>query len=175
MTDATLPAEPAPAPEGRDGGGPIVYSERLMPPWWLWLLVVTLTGTLGVAYGAAYGPTVGWAVFVAAAGLAAGLLVASAPVVRVDDTVLRAGRARLPLRWAGTATPLDVESARRARSVDADARAFLVLRTWTTGRAVRVDVTDPQDPHPYWLVTTRHPDRVVAALDTARPGTAGRP
>ncbi|HEY5420452.1 MAG TPA: DUF3093 family protein, partial [Marmoricola sp.] len=30
--------------------------------------------------------------------------------------------------------------------------------------AVRVPVSDPDDPAPYWLVGTRHPDRLAAAL-----------
>jgi hypothetical protein len=33
---------------------------------------------------------------------------------------------------------------------------------------VRVDIADPADPAPYWLLATRHPDRLVAALTAAR-------
>ena len=29
---------------------------------------------------------------------------------------------------------------------------------------VRVDLNDPADPHPYWLVSTRHPERLADAL-----------
>jgi hypothetical protein len=29
---------------------------------------------------------------------------------------------------------------------------------------VLVVLDDPDDPTPYWLVSTRHPDRVLAAL-----------
>jgi hypothetical protein len=39
---------------------------------------------------------------------------------------------------------------------DADARAYLLLRPYLK-RAVRVEITDPADPTPYWLVSTRHP------------------
>jgi 3D (Asp-Asp-Asp) domain-containing protein len=144
------------------------YRERLTPPWWLWLLIVSLTGTLAVAYGAAYGASVGWLVFVPTTTLMGLALVVTSPVVSVDDTVFRAGRARLPVTYAGAATALDAAAARAARSVDADARAYLVLRTWTTPRAVKVEVTDEEDPHPYWLVSVRRPDRVVAALEAVR-------
>jgi hypothetical protein len=47
--------------------------------------------------------------------------------------------------------------------VDADARAYLVLRPYVK-RAVRVPLLDPDDPTPYWLVSCRHPDRVLSAL-----------
>jgi hypothetical protein len=29
---------------------------------------------------------------------------------------------------------------------------------------VRVDVADPDDPTPYWLVSSRHPDKLAEAL-----------
>ena len=59
----------------------------------------------------------------------------------------------------GTATALDAESTRRIAGVDADARAYLLLRPYLK-RAVRVEITDPADPAPYWLVSTRHPDEL---------------
>jgi hypothetical protein len=31
---------------------------------------------------------------------------------------------------------------------------------------VRVEVVDPQDPTPYWLVSTRRPDDLARALTT---------
>ena len=40
---------------------------------------------------------------------------------------------------------------------------------------VRVPLTDPADPTPYWLVSTRHPARLVAALDAARSAAADTP
>ncbi len=46
----------------------------------------------------------------------------------------------------------------------ADARAFLVIRPYLK-RAVRVPVTDPADPTPYWLVGSRHPDALAEALN----------
>jgi hypothetical protein len=55
---------------------------------------------------------------------------------------------------------------RQARGPGLDARAFLCLRGWVqTGARVRID--DPQDPTPYWLLSTRHPDRLAAALAAA--------
>jgi hypothetical protein len=32
------------------------------------------------------------------------------------------------------------------------------------GPVVRIEVTDPHDSTPYWIVSTRHPDALVAAL-----------
>ena len=39
---------------------------------------------------------------------------------------------------------------------------------------VRVEVADPADPTPYWLTSTRHPERIVEVL-SARPGARPPP
>ena len=82
----------------------------------------------------------------------------------VADGVLQAGRAQIPLtswrirrRWTPART-------RQVAGVDADARAYLLLRPYIT-RSVRVRVEDPADPTPYWLVSTRHPRTLAAVLD----------
>ena len=44
-----------------------------------------------------------------------------------------------------------------------DARAYLCIRGWIpTG--IRVAVADPQDPTPYWLVSTRRPEELLTAF-----------
>jgi hypothetical protein len=47
---------------------------------------------------------------------------------------------------------------------EADARAYLLLRPYLK-RAVKVEITDPADPAPYWLVGTRRPDQLASALE----------
>jgi hypothetical protein len=76
---------------------------------------------------------------------------------------LEAGTARLPLTALGAATALDAEAARRLRTTEADARAFMLLRGYVR-TAVRVDVTDPEDPTPYLYLSTRRPDKLVKVL-----------
>ena len=85
----------------------------------------------------------------------------------VSDGVLHAGRAHIPVDLLADPTALDREETRRVAGVDADARAFLVLRPYIS-EAVQVWVVDPADPTPYWLVSTRHPGRLAAAIRAAR-------
>jgi hypothetical protein len=89
--------------------------------------------------------------------------------VGVADGSLHAGRAQIGLEHLGTAEPLDAAATRLAMGAGADARAFLVMRPYLK-RAVRVPITDPADPTPYWLVGSRHPDALAAAIN-ARSGT----
>ena len=91
--------------------------------------------------------------------------------VTVDDGFLRAGRARIAGLHLGTSSALDAEATRRISGVEADARAYLLLRPYLK-RAVRVEITDPADPAPYWLISTRHPDELARALTELTESTA---
>jgi hypothetical protein len=83
--------------------------------------------------------------------------------VQVRDGVLHVPGARIPLVHLGAGVVLDRESLRRQAGPMADRDAFLVSRPWLHS-AVRVMVTDPDDDTPYWIVGTRHPERLLAAL-----------
>jgi hypothetical protein len=153
--------------EQRVEGSAVAYRERLHAPWWLWALGTLLMATLGVAYGFRLGPLVGIATFVVAESLLAALLLATAPLVVVDGSVLRAGRARLPLQHIARVATLDAERTRDARGTGADRRAYLCMRGWIPS-SVLVEVDDPDDPHPYWLVSTRRGRELAPVLAAAR-------
>jgi hypothetical protein len=86
--------------------------------------------------------------------------------VTVVDGVFTAGRARIPVTFLRDPEPLEAAEVRAAAGVEADARAYLVLRPYV-GTAVRVHLSDPADPTPYWLVSTRHPGTLAAELTAA--------
>ena len=157
--------------EGRDGTV-VAYAERVWPAWWSWMLAPALVSVLAIAYGSAYEAGAGWVIFVIGTGLLYVALIALSPVIRVDDQVVRAGRARLPLGYVGTVTVLD-RAGLRERLRSGDARAYLVVRSWATPAAVLVEVTDEVDPHPYWVVSSRHPARLAQALIEAPRTTVG--
>ena len=90
--------------------------------------------------------------------------------VAVRDGTLYAGPAHISVDLLGPAEPLDAEETRRVHGVDADARAFLLTRPYLK-RSVKVAVEDPADRTPYWLVSTRHPSELAAALSA---GSASR-
>ena len=108
----------------------------------------------------------GAAVIAAVAAAVAGVAVAvrTATVVTVADGELRAGRAHIPLALLGSARALDRDGVRAALGPGSDAREFACLRSWIPG-AVQVKVTDPQDPTPSWLVSTRRPSELLAAIE----------
>lgn len=147
------------------------YDERLTAPrtWWL------LAAGAGVALGLMLlplGPVAALAGVVAGAVLSAvGVSVYGSARVRVVADSLVAGDARIPLTALGEARALDAAEARAWRSHKADPRAHMLLRGYIA-TAVRVEVTDPEDPTPYVYLSTRQPERLVAALAAA--GAPGR-
>jgi hypothetical protein len=144
-----------------------IYTERLTAPleWWLFGALIAL-GVFLAGYGV---NTVLGLVMLGVGGalIAAGLVAYGNARVRVSADTLEAGRARIPLAATGAVHELDAEAARRLRSVDADPRAYLMLRGYVR-TAVRVEITDPADPTPYAYVSTRHPKQLAAALAAAR-------
>ncbi|ROP26664.1 DUF3093 domain-containing protein [Pseudokineococcus lusitanus] len=150
---------------GTGGGtapGAAAYRERVLPSAGSWVAAPALAALAGLAAGP-LGVGVVAVVVVVVAGVVAAVLLAWSPVVEVADGELRAGRARIPLAELGAATGYDGEDARQQRGPALDARAHVLMRGWADG-VVRVEVTDPDDPAPYWLVSTHRPRRLAAAL-----------
>jgi hypothetical protein len=145
------------------------YREQLSAPL-SWYLISVLFGVgLGIIF-LVVGP---WPALAGlAAGSAAGIWVVLAygrVVIRLDGPNLQAGPASLPLASHGRARALDPEQARALRTQDADPRAFMLLRSYIR-TAVRVEVIDPRDPHPYLYLSSRHPERLAATIAGATAG-----
>lgn len=136
------------------------YRERLLPQWWAWIFALALVTMLAVAYGAALGTTPGLAVGIGGVVLAGWLLWITSPTVVLDADGLHAAGAVLPVSSLGDVEAADREAVRALRGPGADARLFTVLRPWSTSTAVLVNLDDADDPHPAWLISTRHPSRL---------------
>ena len=154
---------------------PADHDERLRVPLRWWVQTTMLVASMFLALVVALPALAAWIITGILGALAALLLLSYGSArVRVADGVLHAGRAQIETRFLGAAEPLDKERTRAVAGVDADARAYLLLRPYLS-RAVRVRVEDPRDPTPYWLISTRHPQRLAAALSgVAGPGAATR-
>jgi hypothetical protein len=150
------------------------YRERLTVPRSWWLLALIFGGICGWIMVVAASPLLGLLAAVAGT-LAAGALIWSygSLTVRADAEGLRVGAAHLDAAHIGTVTPLDRVAFRTSLGPDADARAWLRTRPYVDG-GVRVEVVDPSDPAPYWLVSSRRPEAVAAALDRAVHETEGK-
>jgi hypothetical protein len=139
------------------------YRERLWPTPWIYLISLLLipSSILVLApVSVPAGVLTGLLMYIAVAGS----LTLTAAVIEVTGGRLRAGRAEVPLELVGRAAPAVGDAARVERGTGLDARAFLVIRGWIRD-VVRVPITDAADPAPYWLVSTRHPNELAAAIN----------
>ena len=140
------------------------YRERLRLPV-LW--VVTALGVAVVLAAEIHAGAGGWRAVVPYLVLpplaAAWSVLASRRQVRVEDGVLHVPGARAPLTAFGEPRVLDRETLRRVLGPQADARAFVAVTSWV-GTGVLLPVVDPEDDTPYWVVATRRPEELAAAL-----------
>jgi Protein of unknown function (DUF3093) len=144
----------------------LIYRERLLPGphiFVMWALLIPAALLVFLPINMELG--VFFAVFLYAAAVV--LLVIASPRIEVTEAALVAGRASLPLANVGrTQGYLDAE-ATQERGPRLDARAWLVIRGWISP-VVKIELNDENDPTPYWLVSTRHPADLLAALAQAR-------
>lgn len=93
----------------------------------------------------------------------AGLLLSSTAVIEVSESELKAGKALLPREFVGNVTSFREPEATVQRGTKLDARAWLLIRGWIHP-VVKIEITDPSDPTPYWLISTRRPEELARAL-----------
>ncbi len=144
------------------------YRERLTVPWHWWLSAAVAVGLIGyevqlAARGAAWVA----AVYAALAVLAAVLLWSMGrATVGVHDGEVWAGNAHLPVELItrAAAVPPSAKSAAMGRQLDP--AAYLFHKGWIKTLVVLV-LDDPEDPTPYWMVSTRHPEKILAYIPTA--------
>ena len=147
------------------------YRERLGPPWWMPLLLLLIVPAallvfLPIDINVGIGLAIG--LYVAALGI----LWLAAPVVEVQGGVLRAGRARIDVVHLGTADALEGLDATAAMRGGWDPTDHHVISPWTRS-VVRASVEDPSDPTGAWVVSSRHPHRLAAAIEAARSTPRG--
>ena len=167
-------SSPRPSPGSDAGPGDGAdYDERLTVPWWWWppalLIAVLLAAELHMGY-----PGVrSWLPYVLLLPLAAAVLIwlgrvrvgVGTPSGGAERAVreLRAGVAHLPVSLVGRVDVVTGEAKREALGPQLDPQAFVLHRPWV-GPAVRIEVLDPDDPTPYWVISTRRPQELLAAL-----------
>jgi len=103
--------------------------------------------------------------------LVAALVALGRTRVQVVDGELRVGRAVLPLHHVGRADVVERRGKQAALGPELDPSAFVLHRGWV-GPLVRVEVTDPADPTPYWVFSVRDPDGLISALPGRGSDTA---
>lgn len=114
----------------------------------------------------------GWtlALSLGAVTLVGSLVLASvlSPMVVVDQNRLLAGKMSIPMSAIGSTEAITAENLRSELGPKLDARAQLLIRG-DLRSAVRIEISDQDDPTPYLVISTRRPTELVGALRANSP------
>jgi hypothetical protein len=163
--------------------GTVHYDEQLPTPWWWYPMAIAVAVLLGFEFTLAVSGWIGWIPLVILVPVC--VLVVwrfSSGRVRLIGSTISAGDQLLELSRVSKAIGLSATELRRLVGRHSDPTAFVFIRSWVVpgvqlvlrprpadlngGPAVddASGRTDPADIVPYWVVSTRHPDRLLAAL-----------
>lgn len=143
----------------------VLFREKLTPAWWIWLIAAGFSAAWILVFqpvSLEVGVVVAVILFIALAIL----LIISTPEITVTPSRVRAGRASIEPRFLADAVALHGGDATKARGTEFNALSYLCLRGWVQP-LVSVKVTDPQDPTPSWLISSRRPEELAEAINRA--------
>lgn len=144
--------------------GSPTYSERLWVPLWWWPIGLGIAALLAAELHMGAPGLYAWLPYVVLLPVAVWSLVwLSRRRIEVRDGELVVDRAHLPIEVIsrGVAVPASAKSAALGRQLDP--AAFVQHRPWVRTMALIV-LDDADDPTPYWLISTRRPAELLAAL-----------
>lgn len=154
----------SPADGAVPSGTAVDYREVLRTPWWWYVVSVLVAAILAAEFRVSGLDATVWIPF----GVMLPLSVAvvwwlGRSRVEIIDGELRIRGARLPLKYASGAVALDSRTLRLVVGREGDPAAYVSIRPWV-GPGVQIWLDDEDDPTPYWVISSRHPDELVAAL-----------
>ncbi|KLO29528.1 DUF3093 domain-containing protein [Mycobacterium haemophilum] len=147
------------------------YRERLWVPWWWWPLAFALAALIAFEVNLGVAALPSWIPFATLFTAAAGTLLwlgrieiqVTADAALGGSVELRAGDAHLPVNVIARSAEVSRSAKSAALGRQLDPAAYVLHRAWV-GPMILVVLDDPDDPTPYWLVSCRHPERVLSAL-----------
>lgn len=141
----------------------VIFTEVLRPPIWVLAFIYFMFLSLVIAIWAALDSTSTMVAFVVATLAIPVIAQSLTSKIRIDQNELRIDRAHIELKYLGKATVLDSDAMRLLRTRDADPAAFLAIKFWAS-KGIKIEVNDPRDSTPYWLITSKRGEKLAALL-----------
>ena len=139
-----------------------IYRERVLPsfgnvaiPVLLFVSVFTVMLPISMDFAAPVATIFG-------VGISAVMFISS-PVVTVTENELIVKGARIDKRFLGSVSVIPKEDIFESLGRNLNANAWLSIQASVKG-LVRVEIVDPEDPSPYWMISTRNPEVLAKAL-----------
>jgi hypothetical protein len=145
----------------------VAYRERLGTPWWWYVVAVGVACVLAGEFRLSGVDLTVWIPFCTLIPLAVAITWwLGRSTLEIADGELRIRDAHLPLADVSGVVALDAPTMRLVVGREGDPTAFVSIRPWI-GTGVQVWLDDEDDPTPYWVVSTRHPEELVRAVRAA--------
>jgi hypothetical protein len=141
---------------------PIVYRERVRPNFGTFIAVATLLPAVTLVSEP----------FDYRIGIAVGLILVMsiwaalfflAPVIQVGSSHLTVARAKIPRNLLGKIEEIAKDQIFSERGPRLDPAAHKVFQG-TVKTAIKISLNDPNDPTPYWIISTRKPAQLAEVL-----------
>lgn len=139
------------------------YSEQLTVPASWWAADVSFALASGWVVLVAAGTTAGAVTFGVVLALTTALVAVYGALRLEVTTAVVAGTAFVGPPHLGAVDVLDAAAYRHLLGPGANARAHLVTRPWIR-EGVKLTLNDPTDPTPYWVLGSRRPEALAAAI-----------
>jgi hypothetical protein len=140
----------------------IVYKERVIPNIGTFVATFLLLPAIAVVsepIDIGIGLVIG---VVAVLGIWISLIV-MAPVITVEEGILKVAKAQIPLKNLGEIQVISEDEIFEERGPRLHHLAFKVFQG-TVKTGIKVSINDTNDPTPYWLFSTRKPEELAEAL-----------
>jgi hypothetical protein len=145
----------------------VSYREPLRTPWWWYFVAMFVASLLAAEFHIAKLPLTDWIPFGTLLPLSCFIVWwMGHSALEISSGELRIRGAHLPLQYVSGSVALDALTLRRVVGREGDPAAYVSIRPWI-GPGVQLWLDDPDDPTPYWIVSTRHPAKVLELLRAA--------
>jgi hypothetical protein len=141
----------------------LAVKQSIYWPFWVSLLVLALDLSIVLAIWASLGNQAAIIAILFCAGLSIFFFKFTSLQIRFENDELFVGTARIERKYLGKISVLDKKEMIYLRGPGINPNAFMALRFWVKG-GVKVEISDPRDPTPYWLFSCKKPAQLAQLL-----------
>ena len=142
---------------------PILYKERVRPNLGTFISVATLLPAVTLV-SEPFDFRIGIAIGLVLVLSIWGVLYFMAPLIQVGKTTLSVGRAAIPRTLLGKIEEIPKTQIFSERGPKLSPAAYKVFQG-TVKTALKITIRDPEDPTPYWIISTRKPAQLATVLN----------
>ena len=141
----------------------VIFTEVLRPPIWVLAFIYFMFLSLVIAIWAALDTNATMVAFVISTLAIPFIARSLTSRISINERELRIDKAHIEIKYVGKITVLDSDAMRLLRTRDADPAAFLAIKFWAS-KGIKIEISDPRDSTPYWLVTSKRGEKLAALL-----------